>query len=180
MHAQFEIIHPFEDGNGRIGRLLIPLFLYQKKRLSQPMFYLSAYLEKHRDEYYRYLRAISQKGDWNGWIHFFLQAVTEQAKSNIEKVNHIRELYERMKQRIQEATRSQYSVLVLDHLFNRPIFKTTDFVKEIGIKKATAMSILRQLKKGGILNELRPGSGRRPAILAFPDLLNVAEGKKVL
>lgn len=180
MHAQFEIIHPFEDGNGRIGRLLIPLFLYQKKRLSQPMFYLSAYLEKHRDEYYRYLRAISQSGDWNGWIHFFLQAVTEQAKSNIEKVNHIRELYERMKQRIQEVTRSQYSVLVLDHLFNRPIFKTTDFVKEIKMQKATAMTILRQLRKEGILHVLHSASGSRPAILAFPDLLNVAEGKKVL
>jgi Fic family protein len=180
MHAQFEMLHPFKDGNGRIGRLLIPLFLYQKKRLSQPMFYLSAYLERHRDEYYGHLGAISQKGDWNGWILFFLQAITEQAKSNIEKVNHIRELYEQMKQKIQEITHSQYSVHVLDQIFNRPMFKTTDFVKEIGIQKATAMSILRQLKKGGILNEFRPGCGRRPAILAFPDLLNVAEGKKVL
>lgn len=70
MHAQFELLHPFKDGNGRIGRILIPLFLYQKKALSQPMFYLSEYLESHRDEYYARLKAISAEGDWNGWIAF--------------------------------------------------------------------------------------------------------------
>lgn len=71
VHAQFELLHPFKDGNGRIGRILIPLFLYQKRALSQPMFYLSEYLEHHREEYYQRLRAISSEGDWNGWIGFF-------------------------------------------------------------------------------------------------------------
>lgn len=72
MHAQFELLHPFKDGNGRIGRILIPLFLYQKKFLSQPMFYLSEYLENHRDEYYDCLRNISVSKEWNNWIAFFL------------------------------------------------------------------------------------------------------------
>jgi Fic family protein len=79
VHAQFELLPPFKDGNGRIGRILIPLLLYQKKKLSQPMFYLSAYLENHREEYYQRLKSISQEGDYNGWIVFFLQAITEQA-----------------------------------------------------------------------------------------------------
>lgn len=76
VHAQFELIHPFKDGNGRIGRLLIPLFLYQKRALASPMFYLSDYLESHRDLYYARLQGISREGDWTGWIAFFLQAIT--------------------------------------------------------------------------------------------------------
>lgn len=87
MHAQFELLHPFKDGNGRIGRILIPLFLFQKQIISQPMFYLSEYLEKHRSRYYARLRAISQNGDWNGWIAFFLQAVIDQAHQNGERVS---------------------------------------------------------------------------------------------
>ena len=71
VHAQFELLHPFKDGNGRIGRILIPLFLFQKKKLSQPMFYLSSYLEANRDEYYLRLRQVSLKQDWNSWIEFF-------------------------------------------------------------------------------------------------------------
>jgi len=71
VHAQFELLHPFKDGNGRIGRILIPLFLYQKRALSQPMFYLSEYLENHRDEYYARLKAISSDDNWNDWLVFF-------------------------------------------------------------------------------------------------------------
>ncbi|MBC8414096.1 Fic family protein, partial [bacterium] len=82
VHAQFELLHPFKDGNGRIGRILIPLFLYQKKKLSKPMFYLSAYMEAHREEYYARLQSISREGDWDGWIAFFLTAITEQARSH--------------------------------------------------------------------------------------------------
>ena len=97
VHAQFELIHPFKDGNGRIGRVLIPLFLYQKKVLASPMFYLSEYLEAHRDQYYARLRGISQAGDWTGWIEFSLDAVAEQAKSNTERVRSIRPSHEKTK-----------------------------------------------------------------------------------
>src|SRR5699024_6328632 len=82
MHAQFELLHPFMDGNGRIGRILITLFLFQKHALSEPMFYLSAYLERNREEYYQRLKAISAQADWNGWIAFFLQGVAIQAQDN--------------------------------------------------------------------------------------------------
>lgn len=180
MHAQFELLHPFKDGNGRIGRILIPLFLYQKKALSQPMFYLSEYLESHRDEYYARLKAISAEGDWNGWIAFFLQAVASQAQQNSERVVAIRTLYEEMKQAIQEATRSQYTVQVLDAIFDRPIFSTTDLIARTQIHKPTAMSLIRQLKTAEILQELKAGSGRRAAVLCFPRLLNIAEGRRIL
>ncbi len=180
VHAQFELLHPFKDGNGRIGRILIPLFLYQKKKLSQPMFYLSSYLEANREEYYVRLQNISCEGDWNGWIAFFLQVITERARSNNAKVKAIMGLYDEMKSQIHEITHSQYTVHLLDAIFDRPIFETTGFVRRTNIHKTTAMGLLRQLKAADILKELRPGSGRRAAVLGFPDLLNIAEGKKIL
>jgi len=180
MHAQFELIHPFKDGNGRIGRLLIPLFLFQRRALASPMFYLSEYLESHRDLYYARLRGISQDGDWSAWIEFFLEAIVEQAGSNTQRVRDILELYERMKGRITELTRSQHSILVLDTLFDRPVFQSSDFVQRSGIPKQTALPFLRKLREAGILHPLREQSGRRSAILAFRELLNCAEGRDVL
>jgi len=182
-HAQFELLHPFKDGNGRIGRLLIPLFLFQKKALSQPMFYLSEYLEANRDEYYQRLGAISQEGDWNGWIAFFLKAITVQAKQNSTRVKAIMALYDDMKLRIHEITHSQYSVYLLDALFSHPIFKTTDMVtrfsQEHGIHEKTTPGLLRQLKEAGVLMELQAGRGRKAAVLCFPELLNLTEGHEI-
>lgn len=180
VHAQFELIHPFKDGNGRIGRLLIPLFLYAQNVLSSPMFYLSEYLELHRGDYYNRLQAISRENDWEGWITFFLEATSQQAKCNAEKVRKAMSLYNEMKETVRYITRSQYSLTVLDAIFARPIFQTSDFVERTGLAKQTAMPILRLLKEANILTTLRGASGRRPAILAFPNLLNIAEGKKVM
>lgn len=179
VHAQFELLHPFKDGNGRIGRILIPLFLYQKKVLSQPMFYLSEYLESHREDYYQRLKGISAEGDWNSWIAFFLQAVITQANQNGERVADIRKLYEFMKDKIHGITHSQYTVHLLDALFNRPIFDSTYLVQHTDIPAASVKSFIPKLKKEGILIEVRPASGRQPAVLAFVRLLNIAEGKNV-
>jgi Fic family protein len=180
VHAQFELIHPFKDGNGRIGRLMIPLFLFQKRALASPMFYLSEYLESQRDLYYTRLRGISRDGDWTGWIEFFLDAITAQARSNTDKVRLIMALYEEMKRRIADLTHSQYSIQVLDALFDRPIFQSSDFIQRSRIPKDSAAPILRKLRESGILQPIREASGRRPAILAFRDLLNRAEGRDVL
>jgi Fic family protein len=180
VHAQFELLHPFSDGNGRIGRILIPLFLYQKKILHRPMFYLSGYMEKNRDVYYHKLRNISQDNDWDGWIEFFLTAVIEQAKINCDKVRSIMELYGQMKDKISETTHSKYTINLLDSIFDKPIFETTDFISRSNIPKKTGLSLLKQLQNVGVLKALRLPSGRRPAILCFPELLNVAEGKKIL
>jgi Fic family protein len=179
MHAQFELIHPFSDGNGRVGRLLIPLFLYHKRVLATPMFYLSEYLEAHREDYYACLQGLSRARDWTAWVAFFLDAVQRQAVANTDKVRAIMDLYERMKQRIIDLTHSQYAIAVLDSLFDRPVFRSSDFVQRSGIPKQTALPFLRKLREAGVLRTVREQSGRRPAILAFVGLLNCAEGREV-
>ena len=178
LHAEFEALHPFLDGNGRLGRMLVPLFLWQAGMIRAPMFYLSAYLEARRDEYYERLLAVSRDGDWTGWARFFLEAMRRQAEENLEKARAILDLYASMKPRLHELTRSQYVVHALDWMFERPIFKSSDFVGAAGIPAPTARRVLRVLQESGVLRALTPARGRRPAILAFPELLNIAEGKR--
>jgi Fic family protein len=175
VEAQFELIHPFQDGNGRLGRMLVPIFLFEKALLSSPTFYLSAYLEEHREVYYHRLQAISQEDDWNGWVAFFLIALVEQARSNSLKTRKIMLLYERMKEYIPQATRSQYAIQAIDALFDRPIFQTSDFAARVGVSKSTADRILRKLKETGIVHELRPRRGRRAAVMVFRELVQIVE-----
>jgi Fic family protein len=179
LHAEFEALHPFLDGNGRLGRMLIPLFLFARKFLTQPTFYLSAYLEARRDEYYERLLAVSLADDWTGWCEFFLRALVTQADSNTRKAKQILELYGTKKEWVVDRTHSQHAVRALDFIFNRPIFRSSDFVGHAGIPDPTAKRILRVLRDEGLLRVIREGSGRRSAILAFPELLNVAEGRDV-
>lgn len=179
LHAEFEAIHPFLDGNGRIGRLLVPLFLVDQKLLSSPNFYVSAFLEARRDEYYQRLLAVSQDDDWTGWCAFFLRALTEQAQDNERKARAILELYRLKKDWFATLTHSQYAVRALDWFFGRPIFKTSDFVRSAQIPRGAANRMIRLARDHNLLHELRASSGRRPAILVFSDLLNIAEGKAV-
>lgn len=180
VHAQFEILHPFSDGNGRIGRLLIPLFLFQKRALDSPMFYLSEFLEANRETYYQRLRAITTKGDWTGWVAFFLDAVRQQALNNTTRVKGILGLYDEMKSRVQAATHSQYTPAILDALFDRPIFRSSDFTERSGVPEATAKTSLRQLREAGVLSTLRESRGNQAAVLAFTELVNLAEGREIL
>ena len=178
VHAEFEAIHPFLDGNGRLGRLVIPLFLHTHGLLSQPNFYLSEYLEAHRAEYYDRLLAISRDGDWTGWVAFFLRAVTAQAEVNIGKARAILKLHEELRDWIVEATHSQYGVRALDWMFVHPIFSTPDFIQSADIPGPTARGIVRRLRDHGMLIELVAASGRRSAVFAFAQLLNIAEGRE--
>ncbi len=182
VHAQFEIIHPFIDGNGRLGRILIPLFLYERKVLRQPMFYLSGYLDTHRDDYIQHLRALSEDpGAWNRWISFFLTALIEQAKQNADTARSIMSLYERLKARVIHLTHSQYAVPMLDILFAQPIIQSSKFEASKGMpSKPMIMNMLGKLKKDGILKILREGSGRRPQVLALAELINLCEGRTVI
>lgn len=177
VHAEFEAIHPFLDGNGRLGRLIIPLFLVSQGLLSRPNFYLSEYLESHRDEYYDRLLAVSRDGDWTGWCEFFLRAIIAQAEANQVKAQAILQLYQVRKDWIVEVTRSQYAVRALDWMFIRPIFKTSDFAASVEIPSPTSARILRVLRDEGMLEELRPAAGRRAGVLAFAELLNIADGR---
>ncbi|MDO8682591.1 MAG: Fic/DOC family N-terminal domain-containing protein [Armatimonadota bacterium] len=175
LKAQFELIHPFCDGNGRMGRMLIPLILYDKKLLSSPVFYLSAYLERNHEIYYERLKAISRDGDWNGWIAFFLQAVVEQSEENSRKAKAILDLYNEMKQHIRNVTHSQFGIDALDAIFDSPIFKSSYFIARSNIPRGTALRILRLLVKNSILFAVQEQSGRTPSLFCLPSLLGIAE-----
>jgi len=172
IHAQFEMIHPFMDGNGRVGRMLMPLFLYFKKAISYPSFYLSEYLENHREEYYKALLDISQNDNWEGWIIFFLQAVIEQSKENIAKAKKIITLYDYKKQRITELTKSQFGIKILDALFMMPIFQSQDFIRLSKIPKASAFRYIRILEKNGVISSNKK---RKNKLYFFDKLLNIVK-----
>lgn len=175
IHAQFEIIHPFLDGNGRVGRILIPLFLMANKLLSSPTFYISAYLEAHRDVYCEKLNGITRRNQWEDWIAFFLNAVTEQARSNAEKAMAILNLYNEMKLEVAQVTRSQYAIKSLDAVFEEPLFNAAGFIQRSRIPKPSAMRILNQLKEGRIVTVLREGKGNRPAVFQFTRLVDIVK-----
>lgn len=155
--------------------MLVPIILYHKKLLSRPMFYISAYLERNRDIYYERLLAISRDGDWNGWISFFLQALVLQSEENSIKARAILELYNDMKTRIPQITRSQYSIQAIDVLFSSPIISSSDFALRARIPDRTAQRIVQRLEQEGILRLIREGKGSRPPTYLFPDLLDITE-----
>ena len=177
---EFEALHPFLDGNGRLGRMLVPLFLYKMKLLDSPTFYISEYFEKNRDEYYERLLVVSHDGDWTQWCVYFLGAVCAQAKANQEKASAILGLYEDKKKLIADLTHSQYAIHALDFMFYRPVFKASDFGRQPNIPPATAQRILKLLREDGLLTVIWESSGRKSAVLAFKELLRIAEGQDVV
>ncbi len=178
VHAEFESLDPFLDGNGRLGRMLLPLFLYQKKQLCSPAFYLSEYLEAHKEEYTDRLLAVSRDNDWTGWSVFFLNALEEQARKNTCKAHAILKLYEQRKKWIQDKLHSQYGVAIIDYLFNKPIFKATDLGGSC-VSKPTRKRILQEIRED-LLFEVLPASGSRPAIYAYKELMEIVEPSPVL
>lgn len=179
LHVEFEALHPFKDGNGRLGRMLIPLFLYERKLLSGPNFYMSGYLEENRDEYQEKLRAVSRDGDWTEWCSFFLTGILEQAADNERKARAILSLYYRVKTQVVELTHSQHSIRAVDFIFQMPIFSAPAFTQQSEIPKPTANRILTLLRDEGLLYVVQEARGRRAGIFAFRELLNIAEGKEV-
>ncbi|HVN48787.1 MAG TPA: Fic/DOC family N-terminal domain-containing protein [Bacteroidota bacterium] len=181
LHAQFELVHPFLDGNGRVGRMIIPLFLFEKKILSRPMFYLSKYLEAHRDEYVSRLKTLSERPpQWNEWIGFFLRGVDEQARENADTVQKILALYDNLKEQCIRLTRSQFAVPLLDQIFKKPIFQSSHlFGKKNLPSKPMTSTLLAKLREAGILKVLSEGSGRRAQVMVLPELINITEGKKI-
>jgi Fic family protein len=181
IHAQFEIIHPFLDSNGRLGRILIPIFLYAKEYLTEPIFYLSEYFEAHRDEYYAKLNGITKDNDWQSWIEFFLTAVIEQSKTNTVKIKEIMRLYDEMKSVVPEITRSPHANKIIDTLFAKPIITTTVFSEYTGItNKNTASSILQKLTDEKLLVVIREARGSRANMYAFAELIALIEGEEFI
>jgi Fic family protein len=173
MHLEFEALHPFQDGNGRIGRMLITLFLWTSKIISQPHFYISEYLEEHKDEYIDNMRKVSQTGKWEEWCMFFLDAVEAQAIRNLDIAENIRKLYDEMKIKFSERLSSKWSVLALDYIFTNPIFRNSRFTAHSGIPSQTAFRFTRILLDNGFLRTIHESSGRRSALYSFEPLMQL-------
>lgn len=172
-HVEFEALHPFKDGNGRLGRMLIPLNLWQKGRIHAPHFYVSGAIEGRREEYIDRLRATSQGDEWTEWVIFFLEIIEEQAYANVAITDRITDLYDDMKDRFRSVLASQWAPVALDYIFSRPVFWNSSFTASAGIPSQTAHRISRTLVDNGLLTILEPASGRRAALLAFDRLLEI-------
>jgi len=155
-HAQFETIHPFLDGNGRIGRLLITLFLCQQEILLRPVLYLSHFFKQHRSDYYDYLQAVRDRGDWEAWLEFFVQGVFSVSKEATETARRILDLRENHRSRITEALgrAAGNGHRILEHLYQRPVLNVSEIESFLDITYAGANSLVSRLAKIGILQEI--------------------------
>lgn len=172
-HLEFEALHPFKDGNGRIGRMLITLMLWRSGVISEPHFYVSNYFEEHKNEYIDTMRRTSETGDWNDWCEFFLKAVEQQAIHNLMIAENIRTLYEDMKQIFAEKLSSKWSLAALDYMFTNPVFRNNKFTAQSGIPSATAARFTRLLLEQGILLTVEEAAGRKPALYSFEPLMEL-------
>ena len=170
LHCQFEMIHPFKDGNGRIGRLLIPLFLYYRDMLPVPTFYMSAYFEKERDIYLKKLSAVSENDDYATWIKYFLEGVIQQAEINTNKARAMLYKYNEFKEICITGMSSKYAITLLDELFKRPAFKVKQIQEIIPGSKGTLYNMLDAFVEKGILrkdDKVRNTTYYCPAILSL-------------
>ncbi len=175
-HVEFEALHPFKDGNGRVGRMLITLMLWDKKLISAPHFYASGPIERRKDEYIDRLRLVSMDQQWTEWCLFFLGLIEEQASENLKAAETIVQLYEAMKVRFREELVSQWSIPALDFIFSRPVFRNSAFTRDSGIPRPTAARFTKVLAERGLLTTVEAAAGRRPALYAFEPLLQLVRG----
>ncbi len=153
LHYQFEAIHPFVDGNGRIGRLLITLYLCSHGALSEPLLYLSEFIERYRDDYYRLLLAVSQKGSWREWIEFFLRGVTIQANSALEQATCLITLNQSYREKLGKKRVPEAALRLVDHIFANPLVIPAKLASEWEMSFPTIMKGVERLAELGILEE---------------------------
>ena len=150
MHEHFEAIHPFLDGNGRVGRLLITLFLTERGRLTQPLLYLSAYIEAHRTQYYDALLRVRTEGDWGGWLLFFLTGVRETAVRAAGQARELMDIRERYRARVQDKPKA---LALVDEVLRAPYVTVAQAEKVLGVSNPTARTAVRALVEAGLLEE---------------------------
>jgi Fic family protein len=172
-HLEFEALHPFKDGNGRIGRMLITLMLWQSQLISAPHFYISGYFEGHKDQYIDTMRRVSEDNDWESWCAFFLDAVEQQAKSNLLIAENIKNLYEKMKDIFRDDLGSKWCMSALDFVFTTPVFRNNKFTTNSNIPSNTAARFTRKMLDSGMLKTLEEASGRRSALYSFEPLMDL-------
>jgi Fic family protein len=171
VHYQFEAIHPFQDGNGRIGRLLITLMVCSEGLLPLPMLYLSAYFEKHRQEYYDRLLQVSQRAAWTEWVMFFLRGVTYESADAIERAAKLMSLRDRYHAMVQTARSSALSIKLIDALFSGPGIMLRRATDLLGVTPAAAQNHIDRLVKSGILTEAT--NQKRNRVYLAREILNV-------
>lgn len=174
IHYQFEAIHPFLDGNGRMGRLLIMLLLYEWGLLPQPLLNLSAYFEHYRQEYYDRLLAISQRGNWEEWLVFFLRGISTQAKDSIVRLERLQKIREKYDVVVRADRNVSRMATIIDFLFARPIFTNRQLAAELNIPFKTAGQYIEKLIQAGILRETTGYARNR--IFRADEILRAVEG----
>ena len=168
-HYQFEAIHPFEDGNGRIGRVLLAMMICKDLNLSEPWIYLSGYFERHRREYYDRLLAVSTHGEWNEWVEFCLEGTIQEAQATSEKCKRLQNL--RTAYRDKMANLTPRSNEIIDYLFFFPVLETSGLAEELHVSYNTARSDIDKFVQAGILREEKRG---RPQAYRADEIMNVA------
>lgn len=173
IHYQFEAIHPFLDGNGRIGRLLVTLFLCQRGILTKPLLYLSAFFEHHRQEYYDLLFKVSQEGDWRSWIEFFLRAVVEQSGDAVLRSRHLLDLYRSYSQVAREKRLPPTAGRLIEIIFMRPVLTAKAVQEYLKVTFPAAQKAISVLMEVGILAEIT--GGRRNKAYTAKEVLRILE-----
>ncbi len=171
VHYQFEAIHPFVDGNGRIGRLLIMFMLLEKKLLSQPLLYLSDFFEQHRDEYYRLLLNVSQEGDWKAWLTFFLNGIHQQSEDALLTVQKLLDLQSKYRKLATGQRVPKVVNHLIDYLFANPIISISALSKAWKITYSTVQRGVGYLIEKGILREIT--GQRRNRLFVADEILNI-------
>ena len=174
IHYHFEAIHPFLDGNGRVGRLLIVLLLCEWGLLPQPLLNLSIYIERYRQEYYYRLLSVSQRGDWEAWLRFFLRGVSEQARDSMVRMERLRAIRVKYQPVIDADRNSDRMAAVVDFLFSRPILSVRQAADGLDIPFKTAQDFIKKLEQEGILREITGYARNR--IYRSDEILKAVEG----
>ncbi len=176
VHYQFEAIHPFEDGNGRVGRLLIPFLLCEKNLLPQPLLYLSSYFEKHRDAYEDHLLDVSRVGAWQEWVQYFLRGVAVQSRDAIRRAQRLFNLWGRYREALQSARSSALLLALVDRLFSQPALTVPLAKTHLHVTYAAAKNNVAKLVTAGILKEI-PGRSYNRVYFA-PGIIKLIEAEE--
>jgi Fic family protein len=176
IHYQFEAVHPFEDGNGRIGRLLIPLILFEKGRISLPILYMSGYFDSHKSEYTSALHQVDKIGNYEDWLKFFFNSICEQLKQTQELIRDINGLYDEVKCKFPKQ-KSPYFVEFLGYLFEHPIFNPTDVSKTLKSSHIPVAGLIEKFKANQLISQIVDETfDKRFKIYSFNKLLNLLNG----
>lgn len=157
-HYQFEAIHPFVDGNGRIGRLLLSLLSVEWGLLPSPLLYLSAFFHRHRQEYYDLLLAVSELGDWESWLHFFLRGVAEQSHDAVQRASQLQDLQASWHEQLMQARASALLIRLADSLFESPIITIPEAQRMLDVTYHSARGNVEKLCEAGILQQMGEAS----------------------